>query len=394
VVEPAPDAKPLRVLILIDRLPMAGGAERFARELALRLDPARFRRTVCVTRWSDTKNLSPEAAGGFEALRAAGVEILGMSRDSRLALGAWRPLLGVLRERVDILHSHMFGSNVWASVLGTIAQTPVIVAHEQTWSYEGQPLRRLLDGKLIGRQADAFICVSREDRRRMIEVEGIDPGKIVLVPNAIPSPEPRKRSDLRSELGLDDDVPVIGAVCVLRPQKALDVLLRAVPLVRDEFPRARLVIVGGGPERERLESLAAEIGVEDATEFLGQRTDAAELVFGFDVAVLSSDFEGTPLAVMEYMAAARPIVATAVGGVPEMLEDGEHGLLVPPQDPEALARAIAGLLRDRTAADELGRRAQERQRREFDIEAAVRRIEALYEDLYAASPRADPARLR
>jgi glycosyltransferase involved in cell wall biosynthesis len=117
-------------------------------------------------------------------------------------------------------------------------------------------------------------------------------------------------------------------------------------------------------------------------------------VFGFDVAVLSSDFEGTPLAVMEYMAAARPIVATAVGGVPEMLEDGKHGLLVPPQDPEALARAIAGLLRDRTAADELGRRAQERQRREFDIEAAVRRIEALYEDLYAASPRADPARLR
>ena len=389
----------LRVLILIDRLAMVGGAERFARELALYLDPDRFERTVCMTRWSERLLERPAAVSAFEALRESGVELLGMRRDSWRALGAWRPLIKVLRDRpIDILHTHMFGSNIWGSVVGTLARTPVIVAHEQTWSYEGQPLRRFLDGKVISRRSDAFICVSKEDRRRMIEIEGVDPAKIVLVPNAISAPAPDDDDgggggDVRAELGLEPDDPVVGTVCVLRPQKALDVLLRAAQLLRAEFPRLRLVIAGNGPERERLEAMTAEIGLDGSVDFLGQRNDVPALLSAFDVAVSSSDFEGTPLAVMEYMAAAKPIVATRVGGVPELIDHGVNGLLVEPRDPAALAASIAQLLRDRDYGETLGARARERQRKEFDIEAAVRRIERLYEDLYAASPRADPARV-
>jgi len=389
----------LRVLILIDRLAMVGGAERFARELALYLDPDRFERTVCMTRWSERLLVRPAAVSAFEALRESGVELLGMRRDSWRALTAWRPLIKVLRDRpIDILHTHMFGSNIWGSVVGTLARTPVIVAHEQTWSYEGQPLRRFLDGKVISRRSDAFICVSKEDRRRMIEIEGVDPAKIVLVPNAISAPAPDDDDgggggDVRVELGLEPDDPVVGTVCVLRPQKALDVLLRAAQLLRAEFPRLRLVIAGNGPERERLEAMTAEIGLDGSVDFLGQRNDVPALLSAFDVAVSSSDFEGTPLAVMEYMAAAKPIVATRVGGVPELIDHGVNGLLVEPRDPAALAASIAQLLRDRDYGETLGARARERQRKEFDIEAAVRRIERLYEDLYAASPRADPARV-
>jgi len=388
----------LRVLILIDRLAMVGGAERFARELALYLDPDRFERTVCMTRWSERLLERPAAVSAFEALRESGVELLGMRRDSWRALGAWRPLIKILRDRpIDILHTHMFGSNIWGSVVGTLARTPVIVAHEQTWSYEGQPLRRFLDGKVISRRSDAFICVSKEDRRRMIEIEGVDPAKIVLVPNAISAPAPDDDDDgggdVRAELGLEPDDPVVGTVCVLRPQKALDVLLRAAQLLRAEFPRLRLVIAGNGPERERLEAMTAEIGLDGSVDFLGQRNDVPALLSAFDVAVSSSDFEGTPLAVMEYMAAAKPIVATRVGGVPELIDHGVNGLLVEPRDPAALAASIAQLLRDRDYGETLGARARERQRKEFDIEAAVRRIERLYEDLYAASPRADPARV-
>jgi len=387
------------VLILIDRLAMVGGAERFARELALYLDPDRFERTVCMTRWSERLLERPAAVSAFEALRESGVELLGMRRDSWRALTAWRPLIKVLRDRpIDILHTHMFGSNIWGSVVGTLARTPVIVAHEQTWSYEGQPLRRFLDGKVISRRSDAFICVSKEDRRRMIEIEGVDPAKIVLVPNAISAPAPDDDGgggggDVRVELGLEPDDPVVGTVCVLRPQKALDVLLRAAQLLRAEFPRLRLVIAGNGPERERLEAMTAEIGLDGSVDFLGQRNDVPALLSAFDVAVSSSDFEGTPLAVMEYMAAAKPIVATRVGGVPELIDHGVNGLLVEPRDPAALAASIAQLLRDRDYGETLGARARERQRKEFDIEAAVRRIERLYEDLYAASPRADPARV-
>lgn len=385
------------MLILIDRLAMVGGAERFARELALYLDPDRFERTVCMTRWSERLLVRPAAVSAFEALRESGVELLGMRRDSWRALGAWRPLIKILRDRpIDILHTHMFGSNIWGSVVGTLARTPVIVAHEQTWSYEGQPLRRFLDGKVISRRSDAFICVSKEDRRRMIEIEGVDPAKIVLVPNAISAPAPDDGGgggDVRAELGLEPDDPVVGTVCVLRPQKALDVLLRAAQLLRAEFPQLRLVIAGNGPERERLEAMTAEIGLDGSVDFLGQRNDVPALLSAFDVAVSSSDFEGTPLAVMEYMAAAKPIVATRVGGVPELIDHGVNGLLVEPRDPAALAASIAQLLRDRDYGETLAARARERQRKEFDIEAAVRRIERLYEDLYAASPRADPARV-
>ncbi len=384
------------MLILIDRLAMAGGAERFARELALHLDPDRFERVVCMTRWSERVLERPAAVSAFEALRESGVELLGMRRDSWRALGAWRPLITVLRNRpIDILHTHMFGSNIWGSVVGTLARTPVIVAHEQTWSYEGQPLRRFLDGNVISRRSDAFICVSKEDRRRMIEIEGVDPAKIVLVPNAISAAahDDAAGGDVRAELGLEPDDPVVGTVCVLRPQKALDVLLRAAQLLRAEFPRLRLVIAGDGPERERLKAMTAELGLDGSVDFLGLRNDVPALLSAFDIAVSSSDFEGTPLAVMEYMAAAKPIVATRVGGVPELIDHGVHGLLVEPRDPAALAASIGQLLRDRDYGETLAARARERQRKEFDIEAAVRRIERLYEDLYAASPRADPARV-
>ena len=112
------------------------------------------------------------AAGVLEELRDAGVRFLGIQRDSPVALRPWRPLLTILREETDVLHGHKFGSNVWAAVLGTLARTPVVIAHEHTWSFEGQPLRRLLDRELIARRSDAFIAVSREDRRRMIEIEG------------------------------------------------------------------------------------------------------------------------------------------------------------------------------------------------------------------------------
>jgi glycosyltransferase involved in cell wall biosynthesis len=124
-------------------------------------------------------------------------------------------------------------------------------------------------------------------------------------------------------------------------------------------------------------------GLEDRVFLLGLRSDVADVLSALDVVAFSSDREGTPLAVMEAMAAAKPIVATRVGGVPDLLEDGVHGLLVPRQDPRALADSIALLLRDERLRSELGRRGQERQRREFDIGVTVRQVEDLYEELIA-----------
>jgi glycosyltransferase involved in cell wall biosynthesis len=181
-------------------------------------------------------------------------------------------------------------------------------------------------------------------------------------------------------------VPLVGAVCGLRPQKALDVLVRAAAQLREELPDVRVAIVGDGPERSRLEGLVAELGLVDTVRLVGAwpPAEVPDFVAALDVAVSSSDFEGTPLAVMEYMAAAKPVVATAVGGIPDLLEDGVHGLLVPPRDPAALARGIAELLHDPARRRALGERARERQRRELDFDVTVRRLEELYVTLVCA----------
>jgi glycosyltransferase involved in cell wall biosynthesis len=144
----------------------------------------------------------------------------------------------------------------------------------------------------------------------------------------------------------------------------------------------RCVIAGHGPDDHKLEGLIGELGLGDDVRLLGHRDDIPGVIRALDVAVLSSAYEGSPLAVMEYMACAAPIVATAVGGVPELIEDGMHGLLVEPHDPQALAAAIGRLLKDRTLASRLGQAASERQRAEFDLDIVVSRLEELYLELY------------
>lgn len=372
---------------MVDGIGAAGGGEGIARQIATHLDPTKFDVTFCVTRWA------PEAAdeGGLAELRAAGVGFQGLRRSSRFDLGSWPELISKARRRgVDVLHTHKIGSNVWGALLSPLIGSSVFVAHEHTWSYEGNPRRIFLDRELIARRADAFVAVSREDQRRMVEVERIPPAKTRFIANGIvPFPPPRRDRDVRAELGLEADQPLVGVVATLRPQKALDVLIRALPLLREEIPTAALVIVGGddtqgGPEEERLRGLAGQLGLGLELKLLGERSDVPDLVATFDVAALSSDFEGSPLSVMEYMEAGKPVVATRVGGVPDLVEDGVSGLLVQPQNSAALASALAELLRDPARAGRMGEAGRRRRREEFSIEATARNVGALYEELYAA----------
>jgi glycosyltransferase involved in cell wall biosynthesis len=373
----------LRVVTLVDRLG-TGGAERLAIQTTTRLDPERFDRTLVASRDFGVAVSKQHVANALEDLRSAGVRVIGLKRTSARQVWAWWPFYRLLRsERVDVLHSHKFGSNLWGTIVGRMARVPVIVAHEHTWSYEGKPWRKLADRAVIARGSSAFVAVSREDQRRMIEVEHIRPEDTLFIPNGIPPPPPAAGGDVRAELGIPADAPVIGTVSVLRPQKALDVLLRAARILVEEFPALRVLIAGEGDRRFALEELTEELGLQDTVMFLGVRTDVPDVLEALDVAVSTSDFEGSPLSVMEYMEAARPIVATRVGGVPDLIDDGVHGRLVEPQDPQAFAAAVAELLRDPEHARELGARARERRRTEFDIDVMVRRLEALYEELRA-----------
>jgi glycosyltransferase involved in cell wall biosynthesis len=373
----------LKVLTLVERLTAVGGGERVAVEIATRLDPERFESVLTTTRARGGVDLDPSEPVAASKVEASGIRLIELGRRSTLDLGAWSPLVRLLRrERFDVLHSHKFGSNVWGTLIGRLARVPVIIAHEHSWPFDGQPLRRVLDRELISRGSNVIVAVSAQDRRRMIEIEGVRPDKVLFVPNGIPR-RSRRGTDVRADLGIPPDAPVIGTVGLLRPEKALDLLIRAAAPLLPEMSELRVLIAGDGPDKEPLRELARRHGMADRVMLIGFRDDVPDVLAALDVAVSSSVSEGGPLAVMEFMEAARPIVATRVGGVPDLIDDGVHGLLVPPGDTDALTAALRRVLADRDAARRMGERARERRSREFDIDVAVGRFESLYERLRA-----------
>jgi glycosyltransferase involved in cell wall biosynthesis len=368
------------VLTLTDVIGL-GGAERIAEELCVLADPDRFRRSLCVTR--------PTAhVPGFEAslarLRDAGVDVVFLERRNRFDLRPLRRLVRVVRDLgVDVIHAHKFGSNVWAALLGHALGVPVVVAHEHTWSFEGQRARRLADRHLVARFSDAVIAVSEADRARMVADVGMPADRVVLIHNGIAEPEGGNENAVRRELDLAPGAPVLLQTATLRPQKAVEVMIGAMAPLRRVHPDVRLLVAGQG-DVDRLQGLAAAEGVADAVSLLGPRRDVTDLLAAANVGVLSSDFEGMPLAVLEYMAAGLPVVATGVGGLPEIVREGETGFLVAPRDPAALAERISRLLADPALAREMGERGRRRQQEQFSSEVMVAAVTGLYERLLTA----------
>lgn len=361
-----------------------GGAERVAFELIRRLDPERFARHLCVTH-APPDGREQADAQDMDALREAGVRILELRCRSLVSNVAWVRLYRLLaREPIDVLHAHMPRASVPGTIVGRCARVPVIVNHEHGWAFHGKPMRQFLDRNVVARGSDVLLAVSESDRRHMIEVERIPAERIEILPNGISSVTDADRDsrDVRAELGASPETALIGAVGRLYPEKGYDDLIRAVAVLDCTSSHPFLcAILGHGPEQQRLQQLIDELGVAHLVKLVGRRQDVPDVIRALDVAVLSSKNEGSPLAVMEYMAGGAPIVATAVGGVPELVHDGEHGLLVPPRDPEALAGGIRRLLEDRELASRLGAAARERQHENYDLDVLVERLESLYVEL-------------
>jgi glycosyltransferase involved in cell wall biosynthesis len=379
------------VVALIDVVARIGGAEVLAAELIARLDPDRFDRTLVVYRRLEPGSRERVSQDEVVArLRDAGVRVVQLEGESRWDLRSWWPFVRLLRQRrIDVVHSHLFGPNLWAAIWTSVAAVPAFIAHEHTWSYEGRRMRKLLDRWVIATAADAFLAVSEHDARQMREREGIPAQTIRVLPNGIGDVDGAAPLDLRSELGLAPGTPLVGSVGLLRPQKDFPTLIRAHATVLERVPGAHLVIAGDGEMASTLEALVAELGLGDHVTLTGYRPEGAALAAAFDVVANSSTFEGSSLAIIEAMALGRPIVATAVGGSADLLGHGEAGVLVAPSHPEALGVAIAELLDDPQRAARLGERARRRQQAEYAIDVQVRRLEALYREalgLSAGSP--------
>lgn len=367
--------RPLRVLMLVNKLNYGGGAERALAALATHLPRERFDVAIATTR--------PTAGPLLDSLRARGIPHLDLRRRGRFDVAAfWRLAAFLRRERIDVLHAHMFGSNLWGSLFGRLTGVPAVIAHEQTWSYQGQALRKFLDGYVIARLADAFVAVSERDRQRMIKLEGVPAEKIVLLPNPyVPREREAEHSlDVRERFAIPAAAPVVGTVAVLRPQKALHVLVDAFHALSERLPEARLVIGGHGPCGPELERQAARLGIGDRVHFAGYLEDVAAFLRSVDVAAMSSDYEGSPLFALECMAHRTPLVSTDVGNIAEILGDGHGVQIVPRGDADALAHALEELLRDpakRAAQSDLAAT----RLRPYEIDSVVREFAGLYEEL-------------
>lgn len=365
-----------RILHVVDTLDeRSAGGERAALGLAVHLPKDRFDVWLCTTRRSGGEPI--------EELLASGARHVDLGRTSVLDARGHIALLRLIhRLRPDVLHGHMYGSNVWVSLFGSLAGVPVVVAQEQTWSYEGQPVRRFLDGRMIGRLADAFVAVSSADAERMRSVEGVPAEKIRMIPNAWARRAPGAGANLREELGIAADAPVAASVMLMRPQKRLDVMVEAFAHTLQLTPTAHLVMVGEGTEREAVEAHIARLGLDDRIHVLGYREDVGSVWRAADALLLSSDFEGTPLSVLEGMAAGVAVVSTDVGGMCDITDDS-CAVLVPRRDPERLGAALAAVLREPERAQAMGAAARTMAAR-FTADAHAARFAELYAELLTA----------
>lgn len=295
------------------------------------------------------------------------------------------------RERVSILHAHSAKAGLVGRLAAVCARTPVVffTVHNSIFYAEWPEYKKgffALAEKVLARRTYRIITVSEALRQELIAREGLKPGQVVTVYNGI-NPEEfqvaESREALRRRLGLPAEAPLVGIVTRLAPQKGLRYLIEAAALFPPE-ERLVFVVVGDGPLRAELQELAEKSGVGSHFVFTGVRRDVPLILGALDLLVLPSVTEGLGLILLEAMAASLPVVATAVGGVPEVVLDGETGVLVPPRDPAALAGAIAGLLRAPERARRLGAAGRERVARLFTVERMVGQISALYREALAA----------
>jgi glycosyltransferase involved in cell wall biosynthesis len=367
-----------------------GGAEILVVEFVRRLSPERFDRYLCTTRMPEPERLARSIEEADE-LEEVGVHVLNLGRRSSASILPWRRLWQLLvRERIDIVHAHMLRANVPAALLARLAGVPVVISHEHGSSLYDHSVRRALNVHIVGRLSDVVLAVSEWDRANLIE-GGMSADRVRVMPNGIlPLPA---GADVRAELA-PDGVPLVGAVGRLDPVKGYDDLIGAVRALKDRGTAVRCVIAGVGPDETRLRGLIDEQGLQDNVRLLGLRDDVASLLRAFDVAVMSSHSEGSPLAIIEYMAAGLPIVATRAGGISELISDGEDAVLVEAQDPAALADGLEQILSDPALGARLGASAQARQLAEHDLDRTIGRLEDLYVALYERAQRDGHTRRR
>lgn len=376
---------PVPVLYVIVNMEL-GGTERQLFELATRLDRRRFSPRVCCINEGGALAGALER-GGVPVTTLGGPYLgrVGRVRAACVLLSHVRVLAALIRrERCAVVHGLLPAAWVTAGLAARRAGVPVLVTGRRSLGHykRGRFLLRTMEN-LVNRWTDAVVPNSEAVRADTLRWERLDPGRVRVIHNGVAIPLSPPRVGWREIAGREIRGPVVCLVANLRPYKGHLEFLEAAAEVLRKVPDVWFVLVGDGQLRPEIERRAAEPDLGGRVLLLGSRTDSGDVMALSDVVALASHQEGFPNVVLEAMARAKPVVATRVGGVPEAVEAGRTGLLVPPQEPRAMASALVRLLVNPAEAGEMGRRGLARVRERFGMERMVRAHEELYEELLA-----------
>ncbi|QOY94681.1 TIGR03088 family PEP-CTERM/XrtA system glycosyltransferase [Massilia sp. UMI-21] len=368
---------------LIYRLDI-GGLETLLVDSINRMPAGRYRHAViCLTDYTDFA----------QRITRPDVELFALHKPAGLALGTHRDLFRLLRRmKPDVLHTYNLGTIEYAATAWA-AGVPVRVHAEHgrdARDPQGINPKHNLLRRLLAPFIHRYVPVSRDLCGWLERVVRIPAAKLQLIDNGVDTE--RFRADAPAAGALetwqdDPDAFVIGTVGRLQDVKDQATLVDAFALLRTllqaELPEAklRLVLVGDGPLRAQLEARVREHGMQDSVCFAGPRSDVAPVMRGFSLFALSSIAEGTPVTLLEAMASGLPVVATAVGGIPDLVEQGVNGALAPPRDPQALAAAIVPYVRDRALARRHGAAGRARVEQQYSMQAMLAAYVALYDEL-------------
>ncbi len=286
------------------------------------------------------------------------------------------------RFRPDVVHTQHAAAFLDSALAARVAGVPVLV-HTDHSKWYPEKKRHMVAERWLSRLCDAFCAVSEHTKGDLAQWEKIPASKITVVYNGFDFenlPGPADRAELRAALNVPDGAPLIGSVARLQWQKGHDLLLDAMKLVLEARPDARCVIVGGGAKEQDLRDQAARLGFGDRVILTGWRNDAVRYLAAIDLFVMSSNFEGMPVSLLEAMAVGLPVVSTAVGGVPEVVEGGRTGLLVEGRDPRVFADALLALVNDPERMRAYGEAGRQLYQDRFRVRGMVDAYDRIYRD--------------
>ncbi|MCP5004621.1 MAG: glycosyltransferase family 4 protein [Planctomycetes bacterium] len=362
------------VLHLVEDLSI-GGLERVLATIAVNLNREKYR--VCV--WCLRE-------GGFFAnkLTDTGIEVkIVHIYTARNPANIYRLYRLFKLHRFDIIHTHAYSAGTIGRICAFLTRTPVIIAHNHS-TYEHHNKYHHIIERILSHITDKIICVSDMVRRFAIEIERVDSGKLLTIQNGIDEvcPVPKTTtSRLRKELDIPVNHSVICTITHMEQHKGVIYLIKSASLLLQSKKEITFLLVGKGSLKEKLRKLCVDLGINKHVIFTGERIDIPGILSLTDIFVLPSIREGLGLSILEAMSLGKPVIATNVGGIPEIVSDGITGTLVPPGDPEALYNAMNELLGNIEKQKTLGYNGKKICNESFNSQTMVSRIEELYDTL-------------